>query len=363
MNDSLAARIAAIAPLPREFEHAARVHLDDLTKPRGSMGRLEDVAALLYCMSRGGRLAVDPVRLFTVAGDHGVVAEGVSAYPAEVTRQMVANFLHGGAAINVLCRSLDIGLRVVDAGCAGGAFPAHPLLLSRRIGNGTANMVQGPAMREDEAESALMAGMDLAREAVEDGVRCLAIGEMGIGNTTAASALFAAWLKMDPDQLTGPGTGLDATGVNRKVKVIRRALEVNGGAVASGDPLRILAAFGGFEIAMMAGIILGAAEASVPCLVDGVISQSAWLAAVKLCPAARDYTFIAHTSAEPGSAVLMQKLGEKPLLQLGMRLGEGTGAALAVPLLRGAVAVFNDMATFSGAGISDRTDIVSPAGA
>jgi len=353
MNDRLAAIVSAVAPRAREFESAARTHLDDLTKPRGSMGRLEDAAASLFCMNGGKRIEIDPVRLFTVAGDHGVVAEGVSAYPAEVTRQMVMNFLAGGAAINVLCRTFGIDLRVVDAGCAGEPFAPHPLLIRRRIAPGTANMAVGPAMRQGEAESALLAGIELARESVSEGIRCLAVGEMGIGNTTAASALFAAWLACDPETLVGPGTGLDRTGIRRKTEVIRRALNVNKEALDSNDALRILAAFGGFEIAMMAGIIIGAAEARTPCLVDGFISQAAWLSAIKLCPPARDFTFIAHTSAEPGSPAILALLGETPLLSLGMRLGEGTGAALAVPLLRGAAAIFNDMATFSGAGVSD----------
>ncbi len=347
--------LGRIVPADAGLEPAARARLDDLTKPRGSLGRLEDVAAALYVMAGGVTpLRVDPVQFFTVAADHGVAAEGVSAYAQDVTRQMVQNFLAGGAAVNVLCRTLGIGLRVVDAGCKGGAFPAHPVLTECRLGDGTANMATGPAMTEQACIAGLLAGMDLAAEAVAAGARCLGIGEMGIGNTTAASALFSAWLGLDPRQLTGPGTGLNGEGVRRKADVIARALSVNAGALRSGDPVSVLAALGGFEIAVMAGVVLGAAAARVPCLVDGFIAQSAYLAALKLCPAVRAYTFVAHASAEPGSAVLLPALEARPLLNLGMRLGEGTGAALAVPLLRAAAALFNDMATFSGTDVSGR---------
>lgn len=351
----LEAALARIRPADAALEPAARARLDDLTKPRGSLGRLEDVAAALYVMAGGVTpLQVDPVRFFTVAADHGVAAEGVSAYAQDVTRQMVHNFLAGGAAINVLCQTFGIGLQVVDAGCRGGAFAAHPMLIDRRLGEGTANMATGPAMDEETCARGLLAGMKLAAAASADGARCLGIGEMGIGNTTAASALFAAWLGLDPERLTGPGTGLNAEGVRRKAAVITRALVVNAEALRRNDPISVLAAVGGFEITIMAGVTLGAAACRVPCLVDGFIAQSAYLAALKLCPAVQSYTFVAHASAEPGSVALLPALGIRPLLDLGMRLGEGTGAALAVPLLRAAAALFNNMATFSGADVSGR---------
>ena len=347
--------LEAISPAETALELAARRRLDDLTKPRGSLGRLEDVAAALYVMAGGVTpLRVDPVRFFTVAADHGVAAEGVSAYAQDVTRQMVHNFLAGGAAINVLCRTFDIGLRVVDAGCKGGAFAAHPMLMDCRLGDGTANMATGPAMTEETCARGLLAGMELAAEAVTAGARCLGIGEMGIGNTTAASALFAAWLGLEPERLTGPGTGLNAEGVRRKAGVIARALAVNATVLRGNDPVSVLSAFGGFEITVMAGVILGAAAGRVPCLVDGFIAQSAYLAALKLCPAVRSYVFVAHASAEPGSVALLPALEARPLLDLGMRLGEGTGAALAVPLLRAAAALYNEMATFSGTDVSGR---------
>jgi nicotinate-nucleotide--dimethylbenzimidazole phosphoribosyltransferase len=311
---------------------------------------------MLYCANGGHPVEIDPVRVFVAAADHGVTAEGVSAYPSEVTRQMVANILAGGAAVSVLCRQYGLSLRVVDAGCAGAPFAAHPLLIDRRIRSGSGNIASGPAMTSDEAVRALLAGIELASGAVGEGVKTLVIGEMGIGNTTPASALFCAMLGLAPETMTGPGTGLDASGVSRKRSVIGRALAHHADTVAAGDPLAILAALGGLEIAVMTGIVLGAALCRVPCVIDGFIAQSAWLMAVRICPAARGYTIVSHTSAEPGSSALWEVLGEYPLLSLGMRLGEGTGAALCIPLLRGAAALFNEMATFSSAGISGRSD-------
>lgn len=348
-------RLAAICPVDRSHEPAARAHLDNLTKPHGSLGQLEDVVVDLVCMRGGGAPAVDPTRLFTVAGDHGVVAEGVSPYPQEVTRQMLANFLAGGAAINVLSRSAGAQLTVVDAGCVGEPFPEHPHLLHRRVAQGTANFVQGPAMSLEQTEQAVLNGMELVHMAVQEGCRCVGIGEMGIGNTTPATALFAAWLKLAPEEITGPGSGLDHSGVQRKIAVIRRALGLHAKVVADGHALPILAALGGFEIATMAGIVLGAAEQRIPVLIDGFIAQSSYLAAMRLCPAAEGYGVLTHISAEPGSAALLRGLGKKPLLDLGLRLGEGTGCALALPLLRGIVAAYTEMSTMDGAGVSDRT--------
>lgn len=347
-------RLAAICPVDRSYEPAARAHLDNLTKPHGSLGQLEDVVVDLVCIRNGGAPAVDPTRLFTVAGDHGVVAEGVSPYPQEVTRQMLANFLAGGAAINVLSRSAGAQLLVVDAGCAGDPFPEHPNLLHRRVASGTANFVHGPAMSLAQTEQAVVNGMELVRVAVQEGCRCVGIGEMGIGNTTPATALFAAWLKLAPEEITGPGSGLDQSGVQRKINVLRRALGVHAAVVADGHALPVLAALGGLEIATMAGIVLGAAEQRIPVLIDGFIAQSSYLAAMRLCPASEGYGVLTHVSAEPGSAALLRILGKKPLLDLGLRLGEGTGCALALPLLRGIVAAYTEMSTMDGAGVSDR---------
>lgn len=354
MKNALQEKLARIIPLDRSRNEAARTHLDGLTKPRGSLGRLEDLATDLVCMAGERPLAIDPVRLFTVAGDHGVVAEGVSVYPQEVTRQMVANFLAGGAAINVLSRQAGAQLKVVDAGCAGERFAPHPDLIDKRVRPGTANFLHGPAMSENDCAAALLNGMALVDDAVAEGCRCVGIGEMGIGNTTPATALFAAYLHIAPGVITGPGAGLDKEGVHRKAIVVQRALNVHAKVLSSGGPLAILAALGGFEIATMAGIILGAALHSIPCLVDGFIAQSSYVAAVRLCPAVEGYCIVTHVSAEPGSVMLVPALNRPPLLDLGLRLGEGTGAALAVPLLRASVAIYKEMATLAGAGVSDK---------
>ncbi|MDY3809822.1 nicotinate-nucleotide--dimethylbenzimidazole phosphoribosyltransferase [Desulfovibrio sp. PG-178-WT-4] len=353
----------------REDLDAAQAHLDNLTKPRGSLGRLEELARRLYAMRRGELpLSVSPALMLTVAGDHGVAAQGVSPFPQAVTRQMVMNFLHGGAAVNVLCRCGGLDLRVVDAGCAGGPFTPHPMLLDRRLGDGTADMSRGPAMSRETCLNGLRRGVDLAAEAAGRGYRCLGTGEMGIANSTAGTALYCALLGLDPDALTGPGAGSDPAMVRHKAGIVREALRVNASLLASGDPVDILAAVGGFEIAVMSGIMLGAAAQRLPVLVDGFICSAAYAAALAICPALADYAVLSHASAEPGHSPALSRLahdgaapdgGGEPLLHLGMRLGEGTGGALAYHLLRGAAAIYNDMATFDAAGVTateaDRT--------
>jgi nicotinate-nucleotide--dimethylbenzimidazole phosphoribosyltransferase len=318
----------------------ARRRFDTKTKPRGSLGRLEELGCTIARI-RG----FIPERLESVivvaAGDHGVTAEGVSAYPSEVTAQMVANFAAGGAAVNVLAKQAGARLVLVDAGIA---VPfEHELVRSVRIGAGTANMSQGPAMTGDELERALTAGAELAAELDADVV---ALGEMGIGNTTAASALTAALLGVPPELVCGPGTGLDAAGVARKVDVVRRALAANEGV----DPL---AAFGGFEIAFLAGLTIGCAERNVVVLADGFITAAAALAAVQRAPAVAAFLIASHRSPEPGHALVLDALGLEPLLDLGLRLGEGSGAALALPLLDASIAILRDMATFGDAGVTD----------
>jgi len=318
----------------------ARRRYDAKTKPRGSLGRLEDLGSTIARI-RG----FIPDRLESVivvaAGDHGVTAEGVSAYPSEVTAQMVANFAAGGAAINVLAEQAGARLVLVDAGTL---VPfEHELVRSVRIGAGTANMAQGPAMTGDELERALAAGQELAAELEADVV---ALGEMGIGNTTAASALTAALLGVPPERVCGPGTGLDAAGVARKVDVVTRALAANEGV----DPL---AAFGGFEIAFLAGLTIGCAERNVVVLVDGFITAAAALAATQRAPSVAAFLIASHRSPEPGHGLVLDALGLEPLLDLGLRLGEGSGAALALPLLDASIAILRDMATFDDAGVTD----------
>lgn len=353
MRTQLEAVLAAITPLDRTLTPAGQAHLDNLTKPQGSLGRLEELALQLYLVQGGQAPQADPCRVYTVAGDHGVVEEGVSLFPQEVTRQMVLNFVGGGAGINVLARTSGAELFVVDAGCLGGGFPEHPNLIQGKVAQGTANIAKGPAMTREQCVQALLLGVELADRAQAAGVRVLGTGDMGIGNTTPSTALYCAYLGLDPANMTGPGTGLDKQGVSRKTEVIRAALAVNAAAVAAGDPLDILAALGGLEIACLAGLILGGAKNSQLVCVDGFISTAACVAAWKLCPATADYTVLAHASAEPGHKYAVEKMGKAPLLHLGLRLGEGTGAAIAMYLLRSAAAIYNDMASFASAGVSE----------
>lgn len=352
MSERLNAALAAVEPVDTSLARRAQAHLDDLTKPRGSLGRLEEAALRLYLIADGAAPAADPARIFTVAGDHGVAAEGVSLFPPEVTRQMVLNFAHGGAGINVLARTAGVGLSVVDAGCAGGDFPDHANLVQGKVRPGTANLAVGPAMSREECLQALELGLDLADMAAAEGCRAVGTGDMGIANTTPSTALYCAYLGLAPEEITGPGTGLDADGVRRKAEVIRRGLAANRAAVESGDPLAVLAALGGLEIATLAGLIIGAAGKRMAVAVDGFISTAAYVAASRLCPAVADYCFFSHASAEQGHAKIMRSLEARPLLDLGLRLGEGTGAAMALFVLRSAAAIYNEMATFSGAGVS-----------
>ncbi len=349
-----------IRPLDREALARAQARLDAQAKPRGSLGRLEEIGCRLAAMT--WPCEVEPAHIFTVAGDHGVCAENVSRFPQEVTRQMVANFLAGGAAINSLADAAGMKLTIVDAGCCGGPFDAP--VVNRRLGDGTANIAQGPAMSLDTCLQGLRNGINLALDAVASGDRCLAIGEMGIANTTPATALYAHLLSMSAGDLAGPGTGISSEVIAHKADVVRKALVVNAkhlsGGGAAPDPVRALACLGGFEIVTMAGIVLGGACAGVPVLVDGFISSSAYTAAVLLYPAASDYCFVSHASAEPGHMLAMENLFRRlphpawnaPLLHLGMRLGEGTGCAAAWPLLRAAATAFRRMATFEEASVS-----------
>lgn len=325
----------------------AQRHLDNLTKPPGSLGRLEEIA-LRLSMMRGGTPSVERPVIFTFAADHGVVAEGVSAYPQSVTAQMVENFLRGGAAVNVLARQAGARVVVADFGIAGHPLAAQGLVV-RRIGPGTANMARGPAMSREQAVRAIELGAELAGEAMREGADLLATGEMGIGNTTAAAAITAAVTGRDPADVTGRGTGVDDATLERKIDVIRRALDVN--RPDPRDGLDVLARVGGFEIAGLVGVIVAGAARRIPVAIDGFISGSAALVASSLAPDVRHVLFAAHRSAEPGHAVLLEHLGLVPYLELGMRLGEGTGAALFIHLARAAARLYGEMATFKSAGV------------
>ena len=355
MHEEFKRAVAAIRPVDRSLAEGAQAHIDNLTKPRGSLGRLEELALQLYLVQEGAPVA-DPMRIYTVAGDHGVNDEGVSLFPQEVTRQMILNFLNGGAGINVLAGTAGVQLYVVDAGSCGGGYDEHPLLIQAKVAPGTANLAKGPAMTGEQCIQALLLGVSLADRAAADGVRVLGTGDMGISNTTPSTALYCAYLGLAPEAVTGPGTGLDAGGVASKAEVVGRGLAVNGDVVASGDPVAILAALGGFEIAALAGLILGGAKNRQLVCVDGFISTAAYTAAWKICPEVRDYCVLSHASAEPGHAEAVRELGLKPLLDLEFRLGEGTGAACAMYLVRSAADMYNKMASFADAGVSEGSE-------
>jgi nicotinate-nucleotide--dimethylbenzimidazole phosphoribosyltransferase len=344
----LAALLSAIAPPPPGGAEAAERHLASLTKPPGSLGRLEELA-LRLALLRGGAPEIRHPIIFTFAADHGVTAEGVSAYPQVVTAQMVENFLRGGAAVNVLARQAGARLVVADFGVAA-PLERSDRLVSCPIAPGTANIAAGPAMTRAQAIRAIETGAALADQALDAGADLLGTGEMGIGNTTAASAIAAVLTGGAPERVTGRGTGIDDATLARKVAVVRRALEVNGPDARDG--LDVLAKVGGFEIGGLVGVILAGAVRRVPVVLDGFIAGSAALIAVALAPAARHVLFAAHRSAEPGHALMLDHLGLAPYLDLSLRLGEGTGAALFIHLARAAALVWSEMATFKAAGIS-----------
>ncbi|MBI5440108.1 MAG: nicotinate-nucleotide--dimethylbenzimidazole phosphoribosyltransferase [Deltaproteobacteria bacterium] len=349
----LSSLVASIRPLEPAALDAAQLRIDDLTKPPGSLGRLEEVARRLGAIQRTTRPAIRKKRIYTMAGDHGVTAEGVSAFPREVTPQMVLNFLNGGAAINVLARHIGAEVVVVDMGVD---YDFGPLadLVHAKVARGTQNLARGPAMTRPEALRALGVGIDLARKAAADGVDLLGIGEMGIGNTTPASALLAAFTGLTPEEVVGRGTGVDDEGIRRKADAVRRGLAANRPDPA--DPLGVLETLGGFEIAGMAGVCLGGASLGIPVVVDGFISTAAALVATRLAPVAAEYLFLSHLSHENAHARMVEFLGQKPLLGLDMRLGEGTGAALAMGIVEASAKILSEMATFSEAGVSNREE-------
>jgi nicotinate-nucleotide--dimethylbenzimidazole phosphoribosyltransferase len=340
-----------IHPLKREWLAKAQTRLDQLTKPRGSLGRLEELAAW-YVAVREELLPVIRKKVVVIfAGDHGVVAEGVSAYPQEVTFQMVANFVQGGAGINVLSRHVGAEVQVVDIG-VNHDFSGMPGLIVRKVAPGTRNLAREEAMTREEALAAIICGIDLARENIAAGADVLATGEMGIGNTTPAAAIAAVFTGKPAAAVTGRGTGVDDAGYRRKVEVIDRALALH--QPDPQDPLGVLAKLGGLEIAGLAGLILGAAANRRPVLVDGFIATAGALVAARLCPAVRDYLRAAHQSAEFGHQIMLADLGLQPLLSLEMRLGEGTGAALGMGLLEAGLKIYREMATFAEAGVSNQ---------
>lgn len=337
-----------IKPIAPDRIAGAYERLDRLTKPRRSLGFLEEIAARLAAIYGLDHPCLSGKLVCVFAGDHGVVKEGVSAYPQEVTLLMVKNFIAGGAAINVLASRAGAGIEVVDIGMAHdpGDLPG---LLRCNVRRGTANIACGQAMKLEEALAAIDVGIQRAFRAADRKINLLATGEMGIGNTTSAAALYAVWLNLPAADLVGPGTGLDAKGVQNKIRVVERALHVNQKHCVA--PLETLAALGGLEIAGICGLCLGAAARRCAVAVDGFISCAGALAAMRLCPTVKDYLFFAHVSGEPGHRKFFERENLRPLSSLDMRLGEGTGAAIAMQIMEDALAVYNNMATFDEAGI------------
>lgn len=343
--------IAAITPLDEKSMAAARERQAELTKPAGSLGRLESLSIQLAGITSRLDPPLTSRAVIVAAGDHGVTAEGVSAYPAAVTPQMVLNFLNGGAAINVLARQAGARVVVLDAGVAAD-LPAHPDLISRKVGYGTANFSQGPAMTRAQAIEAIEAGLASLTHEYKRGLHLVGTGDMGIGNTTPSSAICAVFTGAAVAEVTGRGTGIDEATRRHKIAIVERALAVNRPDPQEG--LDVLAKVGGFEIGAIAGVILGAAAYRIPVLVDGFISTAGAMIAAALAPLSRRYMIAAHRSVEPGHRLMQEHLDLQPIFQLDLRLGEGTGAALAMPVVASAVALLNEMATFSSANVSNK---------
>lgn len=342
-------------PTLPDFDHQAASlassRQQQLTKPAGAMGVLETLSVQLAGMTGNPRPSFHKPGVIIMAADHGVVLEGVSAYPAEVTPQMVFNFLRGGAAVNVLARQAGASVTVVDVGIAYD-FNGAEGLIHRKIAPGTQNMLKGPAMTRSQAEEAIQVGIDVVRAEIAAGLDLVATGEMGIGNTTPSSAIAAVLTGQPVERVTGRGTGVDDEGLQRKIRVIREAIEVN--QPDPHDPFDVLVKVGGLEIAGLVGVIIGAASCRVPVVIDGFISSAAALIAAGMLPGVKPFLVASHQSEEIGHAVILEKLNLRPLLKLGMRLGEGTGAVLAFHLIRGATGILNEMATFEEAGVSDK---------
>jgi nicotinate-nucleotide--dimethylbenzimidazole phosphoribosyltransferase len=342
---------AGISGLDNKLMEATQKRLDNLTKPLGSLGRLEELAKQICGITGKDNPYLGNKAIFTLAADHGVTEEGVSPYPKEVTAQMVYNFLAGGAGINVLASHAGIRVVVVDMGVASDLRP-DPRLVIKKIAYGSKNMARGPAMTKDEAVKAISAGSAIFENEFRRGADIIGTGEMGIGNTTAASAITAVFTKKPLEEITGRGAGLDDEGLKHKIGVIKKALAVN--KPDPKDALDVLSKVGGFEIAGLTGIILAAASKRVPIVIDGFISGSAALIAYQLEPKIKDYLIAAHQSVEGGHKYILSHIGLKPLFDLNLRLGEGTGAALAINLAEAAVKILTQMATFQSANVSEK---------
>ncbi len=342
----------AISSPGNSLDAALLDKINNKTKPLGALGQLEQLALQIGRMQKTLTPALTSPQILVFAGDHGAAKAGVSAYPQDVTWQMVENFLAGGAAINVFAKHNDLGLRVIDAGVAHD-FGARDGLVDAKVGPGTRNYIEEPAMSAHECAAALVKGAEIARKLADEGCNVLGFGEMGIGNTASASLITHTLTGALLEDCVGRGTGLDDAGLARKRDLLAQAV-ARAALPADADPMNVLAEFGGFEIVMMAGAMLGAAERGMTLLIDGFIVTSALLVASRIAPAIRDYCVFCHRSAEPGHLAQLAELHADPLIDLGLRLGEGTGAALAWPLVSAAVAFLNEMASFASAGVSEK---------
>jgi nicotinate-nucleotide--dimethylbenzimidazole phosphoribosyltransferase len=345
--------IRKIESVKTEFAEKAQKRLDNLTKPRGSLGRLEEFARRLVAITENEMPVLDKKVIFTFAGDHGVAEEGVSAYPSEVTRQMVFNFLRGGAGINVLAKHAGAEVVVIDIGVKGDFGQIDGLISEKKV-SGTKNIRKGPAMTRGEAESCIEVGINLAEEYAKKGHKLFGTGEMGIGNTTPSSAIAAVLTGRPVSEVSGKGTGIDEDTLMHKIQVIEDAIRIN--SPNPSDPLDVLSKVGGAEIGGIAGLIIGAAAQKVPVVVDGFISTAGALIAYCLEPKTKDYMFAAHNSVERGHRAILEKIGLDPILDLHLRLGEGTGAALAMLMIEAGLKIYKEMATFGEAGVSTETE-------
>jgi len=350
--------IEKIKPIDTEILKETQRRLDSLTKPIGSLGRLEELAKTVVAITGRKNPTLDRKVIFTMVGDHGVAREGVSAFPQEVTLQMVYNFLQGGAAINVLARGVGAKVLVIDMGVAG-KIKSNKELINRKVACGTQDMMKGSAMTRSQAIQSIREGIEIfEEEAATSGVDIAGTGDMGIANTTSSSAIVACITRSRPQDVTGRGTGIDDERLRRKIEVIEKTLKIN--QPDPGDPLDVLSKVGGFEIGGLVGCILAAAAHRVPILIDGFISTASALIACELCPSLKDYLIAAHRSQEKGHQIALSYLGKIPLLDLNMRLGEGTGAVLAMKLVELGVKILNEMATFEEARVSREEETSIP---
>lgn len=341
-----------IVPVEEDHYTRAQRRLDNLTKPKGSLGRLEELASRIVAITRNLKPSIKRKMIFTMAGDHGVVEEGVSAYPQEVTPQMVYNFLRGGAGINVLARHIGAEVIVVDMGVKQKILTDGKKFKDKKVNFGTRNFAKEPAMTKEEAHRTLAGGIEAFEEVYsEEKIDIIGVGDMGIGNTTPSSAIAAVITGEDVELVTGRGTGIDEATFSRKIEVIKRALSLHNPNPK--DPIDVLSKVGGFEIGGIAGVILAASSKRVPVVVDGFIASCGALIAFELCPTVKDYLIAAHQSIEAGHMAVLSHMRLRPLLNLDMRLGEGTGAALGIGIVEAAVKIFNEMATFSEAEVSE----------